>query len=67
MNNEVHDNQDISYKSFEQWRVELFPDLVREEQKNIESIDTKKLGVSLANESFDNLIKVNSSLTKKSS
>ena len=50
------ESQEI-YKSFEQWRAELFPDLVMEERKRLENKDTKKLGLTLANESFDRLLK----------
>jgi hypothetical protein len=50
-------NKVASYKSFEQWRAELFPTLVDEERRNIQNLDVKTLGVDLANESFDRILK----------
>ncbi|MCP4698213.1 MAG: hypothetical protein GY862_15370 [Gammaproteobacteria bacterium] len=56
-NKENDGNQAASYKSFEQWRAELFPDLIDEERKNSINLDEKELAVTLANESFHRLLK----------
>ena len=45
------------YKSFEQWKVETFPELIKEEARNTNKADIKSTGMNLANASFENLLR----------
>jgi len=54
--NKPHTSNDV-YKSFEQWKAETFPKLSEEEKRKTDKSDMKKTGVSMANASFDNLLK----------
>lgn len=47
----------VLYKSFEKWQAELFPLLIEEERRKAGDFDAKQLGVNLANESIDRLLK----------
>ena len=53
----THKTGEATYRSFEQWRADLFPNLVDEDRKNIACQDANKLGTALANESFERLLK----------
>ncbi len=56
MTNKSNTNDQV-YKSFEQWKAEIFPKLSEEEARKSDKADIKKTGISLANSSFDNLLK----------
>lgn len=49
-------NERKSYKSFEQLKAELFPQLVEKERNKQKENDIEKLAISLANKSFNNVI-----------
>jgi len=57
MNKNKLNTNDKIYKSFEQWKVEIFPELTKEEARNTSKADMKETGMNLANTSFDNLLR----------
>ena len=58
-------NKNIVYKSFEQFRAEVFPEFVKTEKIKLIKNDSEKLGACLADKAIEKILR-NKSITKRS-
>jgi hypothetical protein len=58
-------NKDVVYKSFEQFRAELFPEFVNAEKIKLIKNDTEKLGACLADKAIEKILQ-DKSITRRS-
>jgi hypothetical protein len=49
-------NKNVVYKSFEQFRADLFPDFVNAEEIKLIKNDTEKLGACLADKAIEKIL-----------